>query len=452
MSTSRWLLAIIAVAVLFRVGVAIYLGDTTPPGKDETSYAVLAERLAAGYGYSFPVAWYPFAEAGAPTSHWSFLYTGIAAAVFAGAGAHPLVVRLIQAVICGLLMPWLAYRLTRRIFSQSDRQRALPLLAALLAAVYAYFVLYGAMVQTEAFFICVVLWTLERSLSLDAGLADPSRPGLVWPALLVGLSLGAATLLRQSILPWVPVLFLWLLFTGWRSRRLRGALGSVLLAAVVLALCIAPFTLRNLRVYGDFLLLNSNSGYAMYSAQHPMHGTHFQAYAAAPLPPELAGKGLNEAQWDRALMQRGVGFVLADPGRYLLLSLSRVADYFEFWPTADSSLLFNVGRLVSYTLLLPFMLLGIYKAWRYRRDGSTDTRFLLLPDPVVLSLLFVAFYSVLHIFTWAMTRYRLPVDAVLLPYAALGILAVEQVIARIAGYEQHVDSGTPPLPDAEISR
>ena len=451
MTTSRWLLAIITVAILLRVGVAVYLGDTTPPGKDETSYAVLAERLATGHGYSFPVAWYPFAEAGAPTSHWSFLFTGIVAAVFAAVGAHPLVWRLLQAVICGLLMPWLTYRLTRRVFPRSERQRALPLVAALLAAIYAYFVLYGAMVQTEAFFICVVLWSLERSLSLDASVADPERPRLVWPALVMGLSLGAATLLRQSILPWVPVLFLWLLFTGWRARRLSGALTAVVLAAVVLVLCIAPFTLRNLRVYGDFLLLNSNSGYAMYSAQHPMHGTHFQSYAAAPLPADLVGKGLNEAQWDRALMQRGIGFVLAEPTRYLLLSLSRVADYFEFWPTADSSLLFNVGRLVSYTLLLPFMLLGVYKAWKYRKDGSNDRRFLLLPDPVVLSLLFVAFYSVLHIFTWAMTRYRLPVDAVLLPYAALGLMAAEQFIARIAGHEQHVDSSGASLPEAEIS-
>ena len=38
-----------------------------------------------------------------------------------------------------------------------------------------------------------------------------------------------------------------------------------------------------------------------------------------------------------------------------------------------------------------------------------------------LTLLFVLFYSALHIFTWAMSRYRLPVDAVLLIFAAVGI-------------------------------
>ena len=91
-----------------------------------------------------------------------------------------------------------------------------------------------------------------------------------------------------------------------------------------------------------------------------MHGTSFQEYAAAPLPADLAGQGLNEAQWDKALMARGIGFVLAEPGRYLLLSLSRVRDYFEFWPTADSSLIFNAGRVLSIALFLPFMLYGIW--------------------------------------------------------------------------------------------
>ena len=122
------------------------------------------------------------------------------------------------------------------------------------------------------------------------------------------------------------MLFAWLLWQGYRVGNLRRALVSTSTSALTLALCILPFTIRNYRAYGDFLLLNSNAGYAMYSAQHPMHGTSFQEYAAAPLPADLAGQGLTEAQWDKALMRRGIGFVLAEPGRYALLSLSRVPD------------------------------------------------------------------------------------------------------------------------------
>jgi hypothetical protein len=68
------LVAILVLAVVFRIIVAIYLGDSTPPAKDETSYSLLAGRLAGGYGYSCSEAWYPFAPTGAPTAQGSFLY------------------------------------------------------------------------------------------------------------------------------------------------------------------------------------------------------------------------------------------------------------------------------------------------------------------------------------------------------------------------------------------
>lgn len=51
-----WLALILALSTALRLGVAFYLGDATPPGKDETSYSVLAARLAAGHGYSFSLS------------------------------------------------------------------------------------------------------------------------------------------------------------------------------------------------------------------------------------------------------------------------------------------------------------------------------------------------------------------------------------------------------------
>jgi hypothetical protein len=111
--TQRLLLvAILTLAILLRVGVALYLGDTVPAGKDEQSYSELAARLATGHGYSFDRPRYPFGSpAGTPTAHWSFLYTAFIAAVCRVAGPHPLAVGLLQAVLAGLLLPWLTYRL-----------------------------------------------------------------------------------------------------------------------------------------------------------------------------------------------------------------------------------------------------------------------------------------------------------------------------------------------------
>jgi hypothetical protein len=397
-----WLILLTSVAL--RIAVAVYLGDEVPAGTDETSYWTLASRLATGHGYSFSEPWYPFTPAEAPTAHWSFLYTAFVAGVYALFGPHPLAARLLGAALGGLLLPWMAYRLVRRLQPEAP---SFALAAALLASLYAYFVLYAARLMTETFYISAVLWSLERALAVEKAMASGQRPGL---DLVVGLgvSVGIATLLRQSFLPWVMVLYGWFLWTGARQRQLRRSLTIVGLATAVTMLLILPFTIRNYLVYGDRLLLNSNAGYAMYSAQHPFHGTRFQPFSAAPLPDDLEPRPANEAQWDRELMQRGFQFIIDQPGRYVLLSLSRVSDFFMFWPSRLSSPLNSIGRVASFGLMLPFMLYGL---WVTMKDRG---RYHLLHA-------FVFVYSLMHLLTWSMVRYRLPVDAVLIIFAVLGL-------------------------------
>lgn len=422
----RPLFVIILLAVLARLLVALYLGNEPARALDEYSYSALAGRLGQGYGYSFAAAWYPFTPAGAPTAHWSFLYTAFLAGVYALFGYAPLAARLLQAVLGGILLPWLVYRLARRVFAQRPN---LALVAAAFSAGYAYFILYAAQLMTETFYIVALLWSLERGIALvgnrEQGSGIREEHGWRWStAVVLGISLGVATLLRQSVMPWVVVLFVWLLVQApagpARADRPRSWLrrvGALVVAGAVMMLFILPFTLRNYFVYGDFLLLNSNAGYAMYSAQHPMHGTDFQAFAAAPLPDDLRSMDLNEPQWDRELLRRGIGFILADPVRYLQLSASRVLDYFEFWPT-ETTVLHNAGRLLSFTLFLPVALAGFVLAARQAWRASSGW-LALVSHPVSLLSLFILFYSLLHLFTWAMPRYRLPVDAVAMPFAAL---------------------------------
>lgn len=429
------LIAILGLSVVLRVGVAFYLGDeidAPPLLTDQRSYDALGTRLITGHGFSFDRGWYPFTLPNTPTAHWSFLYSLFIAAVYAAFGPHPLAARLVQAILGGILLPWLVYRFTRRLYhisplnplAQKLNHRGfnaewLALLSAGLAAIYFYFVLYAATLMTETFYITALLWLLENAINLT------EQPTLK-RGVLFGISLSVSTLLRQSVLPWAAALIVWLLWVGWHRRGLKRMIGSLTIAGSVLVLSIAPFTVRNYLVYHEFLLLNSNAGYAMFSAQHPMHGTQFREFDAAPVPDDLIG--LNEAQLDKILMQRGIGFVLADPGRYLQLSLSRVVAYFEFWPTPDTSLINNIGRSGSIGLFLPFMLIGLGLALRSGGPGSSGGWRAFLISPLAMSMLFMIVYSTLHILTWAIPRYRLPVDAVALPFAALAICRLAQTI------------------------
>jgi 4-amino-4-deoxy-L-arabinose transferase-like glycosyltransferase len=390
---ARWLAGIIAAALLLRVAVALMLGDTVAPisgAADQVSYDALARRVLAGHGFSFPAAWYPFAQPDTPTAHWSYLYTLYLAGVYAVFGHHPLVARLLQVAASGLGC-WLVYRIGRRLFDER-----VGLAAAALTALYGYLVFFNAALMTQTFFILALLAAVDRAQAIAA------RPTTAnWAVL--GICLGLGTLLRQTMLLYVPVLLIWLLWSTPGRARWRGAA----LAAALVGLCVLPWTARNYAAFGDFLLLNSNGGYFFYASNHPDQGASFDPTFTAPIPAELVGAA--EPAIDRALFRTALGFIADDPVRFLRLSASRAASYFWLLPSSASTPLSNIGRVLSFTLYLPFMLYGLVLSRRRWRACM----------PLYL---YVGVDTVLHLATWAAPRYRLPSDALMIVFAGLALV------------------------------
>jgi 4-amino-4-deoxy-L-arabinose transferase-like glycosyltransferase len=342
------------------------------------------------------------------------------------------VARILQAVIAGILQPYLAYRLGSRMFS-----RPAGLVAAALTAGYAYFVYYSAALMTEAFFFCAVLATLDLAAQLIPP-AEPSRrrsAGQVWwLATGLGLSAGVAVLLRQVFLLYLPVLF----FCVWWLSVRRGqgglSLARLTLAGGLVVGMMLPFTAYNYSRFRQLVLLNTNAGFAFYWANHPTYGTRFDPIITTEavnyrtlLPDEL--HGLNEAELDRELLKRGIGFILADPIRYLRLSASRIPIFFMFWPSSESSLVSNLSRVGSFGVLWPFMLYGVILAGLgaiKRQPGAGST--------MVLLLVFALVYTLIHVLSWTLVRYRLSIDAVLVIFSAAGLLDLfSRVRPRTAG-------------------
>jgi 4-amino-4-deoxy-L-arabinose transferase-like glycosyltransferase len=412
--------AILALAILLRLAAALYLGDVVkelPGTADQLSYHNLALRLLAGHGFSFGEPWWPVTAAGAPTAHWSYLYTFFTALVYLLFGPHPLAARLIQAVLVGLLQPYLAYWLGKRVFSVT-----VGLFAAALTAIYPYFIYYAATLMTEPFYITAILATLSFAIllreALQTGSGRMNRTILLY-SLALGLSLSATILLRQLFLLFIPVIFFWIwMANGWRiSWRL---VFSAVISGGLVILTVLPFTLYNYQRFERFVLLNTNAGFAFFWGNHPIYGTHFIPILPAGMgsyldliPEDL--RRLDEAALDQALLAEAVKFIRQDPGRYALLSLSRIPAFFMFWPSRDSDLISNIARAGGFGLLLPFILYGLARSF--------------IPKPPVqrfslrltsnLLLLFILFYTAIHLLSWALVRYRLPVDAVLMLYAGL---------------------------------
>lgn len=426
---------VIAAAVILRIAAALYMGDKVvelPGTADQLSYHNLAQRVLGGHGFSFAEPWWPLTRPGGATAHWSYLYTFYVAGVYALFGPHALAARMIQAVIVGVLHPLLVFLLGRRLFTPQ-----IGLIAAALTAVYPYFVYYSAALMTEPFYFIAILAGLLAAIELGArlsasslhrtGEAPPEREALrsgrsiVGMSVWLGVSLAAAVLLRQLYLLFTPVVFGWLWLAN-RRRIDRRLVGSALITGVILAGAILPFTLYNYSRFGRVVLLNTNAGFAFFWANHPVYGTRFYPI----LPPELGTyldlipekyRTLDEAAMDQALLGEAVKIILDDPVRYLRLSLSRIPPFFMFWPSTDSGFISNLSRVGGFGLLLPFIVYGLIRA--YLPGGAAAREG--LNGPPALVMLFVLFYTVIHVLSWTLVRYRLPIDSIFIIFASLGL-------------------------------
>ena len=446
--TDQSLTVILVISVLLRVAAVFYIGDTVevlPGTYDQISYHNLATRVINGHGFTFGERWWPITAANAPTAHWSYLYTFYLATSYTLFGQHPLVARLIQAVVVGTLQPTLVYLLGRRIFGELA-----GLITAGLTCIYVYFIYYAATLMTEPFYITAILGALYLSIRMVDHATGPDSQ-YTWKSSAVlgvklGLTLGVVVLFRQLFMLMVPFIFLWIWWAA-RDRGGRKTLPTLLLSGALIAAMVTPLSIYNYTRFDRFVLLNTNAGYAFFWGNHPVYGTHFEPILPPEMgsyqsliPPEL--RHLDEAALDQALLKRGISFITQDPIRYVQLSLSRIPAYFMFWPSPKSSLISNISRVASFGLFLPFMVYGLILTLLNKHQdglltaGSTQA----LPpakaskikfsSPLFLIYTFLFIYTGIHILTWALIRYRLPVDAVLLMFAGLALVDLIQRLRK----------------------
>jgi 4-amino-4-deoxy-L-arabinose transferase-like glycosyltransferase len=402
---------------MLRVAAALYLGNEVeilPGTHDQISYHTLTLRLLDGHGLTFGESWWPATKAGSPTAHWSYLYLGFLSAIYKIFGANPLAARLIQGVIVGILQPYLAFLIGRRVFNQT-----VGLASAAITAIYGYFIYYAASLMTETFYIIAIMLSIYLAILLtDRTLDSESRPGLgqilKWGAIM-GITLGMIVLLRQLFLLFIPFLFMWILWRGGRKT-----IGILLISGTVVIAMIIPFTFYNYTRFDRFVLLNTNAGFAFFWGNHPIYGTHFESI----LPDEMGSyqelipeelRDLNEAALDQELLKRGLQFVIDDPVRYMRLSLSRIPPYINFWPSSESGLVSNSVRVGSFGIMLPFILYGLAISFTRRRKP-------LFKQPLGLLYLYIVLYAAIHVLTWTLIRYRLPIDAILVVFAGYGLI------------------------------
>ncbi len=349
------------------------------PGEDHFQFGWemgrIARALVTGYGYADP-----FRGHTGPTAWVPPLYPLLMAAVFKCFGVYSLrsawVLLALNSLFSAATAP-LVFELGLHLFGIAQQGREIALWSGWLWALYPAALQYAVrwpweMSLTTALFT----FSLVLAFRLRAGPRSLHR----WA--LFGTAWGLIALSNSTLLLFLPVCGLWILLGQRTPKAFLGAgLGALLFLAAV-----APWTLRNHRVFHTFIPLRGNLGAEMAMGNGPgangllMEYNH--PFQAAEQFRQYASLG--EVAYVHTRGQLAAATIGDHPTLFLRNTLKRV--YF-FWASVphptDKVWYTDFFRVLDFSFLSLAGLLGLALALRRHVPGAglLACAFLLLPLP-----------------------------------------------------------------------
>ena len=240
----HWGLVLFLLALGLRLA---WLSIVSPgPLLDGWFFYYSAESIASGEGFINP---FTRAHTASLPPGYAFLLSGL----FVTFGADPLVAKVFN-VVAGAVTVVLVYALATRLAGQ----RA-GIVAGVVLALFPSQIFFPVMIMTEALFagllvglvLLLVIWLSKGSMK-------------TWQVFVLGLLLGAMSLVRAETILLVPSLIvLWLVLRlRWQAVAQHG-----LILAVGMAILITPWTIRNYVRFEEFIPIRGGQGAPLRGAR-----------------------------------------------------------------------------------------------------------------------------------------------------------------------------------------
>jgi 4-amino-4-deoxy-L-arabinose transferase-like glycosyltransferase len=402
---------ILAVSI---VGFAVRLGclEMAAPVRitgDEVYFSKVAINIANGQGHTYDDG----SKASWPPANAYFLswFVEPARSEEGTAGlVYTIKMMMVGQVILGSLVVPLVMLLALSLF---DRRVAIA--AGLIAALYPTFVAYSHYLWAENAFLVPVVAGLTMAIHAQrtSGLAMASLSGGLF---------GLAALSRETGLVVAAACALWMVWVSARAQRRRVFMRAALMV-VVAVLVVVPWTIRNYRVTGGFIPIATISWMAMAEGNifdpddwlHPNRDVLIEFRTAwrniqdevgrMKFSRNVAIEEIKKEQptWIFKKLVRTSG-LLFSPDSFLFKKISRGA----YGPLSMVTIrLLLVVTVASYLFIAVAGILGI--------AISPERRQSLLVLVVAGSIFLV------HVAAFTSSRHRLPIVALLIPYAAYAV-------------------------------
>jgi hypothetical protein len=434
----RFWIALFAAAWGVRVAALIVL-DSPGRGMDTShhEHATIARHLALGEGFRFN--FFGWTEQPVLTSQQAPLVPGLLAAFYLLFGVESYASFLAMLLLQSSVSAATVVGVAAVVDKVGGTRRAI-----LLAAVAATF--YPAMIAS-ALHIQALVWNLAwLTLMLWGTLNWRTGDAVVGGAALTAG--GALGMLTDPILG--AVLAAMTLLLAWESRGSRKRLAAIGCMAAIVTAALAPWTIRNAMVHGRFILVKDSFFYVFWQGNnHQSQGTdklllggslaqqvagQFNPWTAVEAAGEVRKQCLSvdatlpesvlaelvamPCEIDRMDRFRQMAFaeLTADPWHYVEMCARRLRYWLLFDETNPRS--FVLGYRATYLLLAGLGWLGLWQSRRQAKEWA----------PVYASM---AALTAVHVLIITSARFRVPMELLLIPSAAVATTAIPAVLAEL---------------------
>jgi len=257
------------------------------------------------------------------------LYFYFLALIYSFTGHNPLKAIIVQMCL-GLGISFMVYLIARQVFNKTT-----GVIAAGICS------LYGAFMVYETLLLTTVLDTFLLLLSVVVLLKVVSQNSLKW-YFVIGILLALSALSRATTLLVLPFLFFWLMIKLGLNKRFLYSSGLILLG---MCLTFAPFTYRNYKYSGKFILL-TNMGPVTFWVGNNEDAEGF--YHLPPYAEELARKDKD------FYLQDTLRFIKEKPKKFLWLLVKKITLFWNAYEIPDNDVVYE--RFLQLSPLLRIMI------------------------------------------------------------------------------------------------
>ncbi|NYF90368.1 hypothetical protein RBB79_12305 [Tunturiibacter empetritectus] len=336
----------------------------------------IARALSTGFGYADP-----FTGHSGPTAWVPPLYPLLLAGVFKLFGVYTakstwviLTINSIFSAATALLI----FEIAARCFQPTGRARKIALWSAWLWALYPAALQYAVhwvwdMALTAFLFSAVIVIALRvRSIGEEPPAPNPQTT-LRW--CLFGLLWGMIALLNSTILLFLPVCGIWMLLGGAKPKPALGpAISKAILSAIIFLACLAPWMLRNERVFHAFIPIRGNLGAELHDSVLDSYNG-FTVGTRVPVcdvcPEYLRYKTMGEYAYVQHEGKLAREHIRTHKMRFFELALKRFYFYWISVPKpVEKGVLNEAFRVLNYSFVSLAGLLGLFLALKQRIPGA----------------------------------------------------------------------------------